>query len=431
VSYLSFLITTVIVQLEQIITWLIHPIGWLFSFSRYVANRFILDRCPQTAAALTYTTLLSLVPMLAVGFSILAAFPVFKNFGDEIQNFIFTNFVPASQQVIQNYILGFADKATHLTAVGVIFLVITALLLMETIDHALNDIWQVHKKRSGVAVFMVYWAVLSLGPLLIGFSFAATSFVFSLPGIADFAQIIGLKQVLLGIMPFVLNTIAFSLIYVVVPNRYVSLYHGILGGVFAALLFETAKKGFAFYVTRFPTYELVYGTLAVIPIFLVWVYMSWLIILLGAEITRSLTIFHRDDSSPTFCVPRNALVWSFRIIGHLWQAQQERRMLNLNELQRLEPQFTDIALERLLNHLEQQKWLHLTAKGQYALSRDIHEVTLFDLYSALSDLLKPIETQRDEWDKILNTVLLETHQSLHKTMQVPLYYLYQKENFSE
>lgn len=404
------------------------PLIWVVKFGHYVAIRFINDRCAQTAAALTYATLLSLVPMLAVGFSIFAAFPVFESVGAQLQDFIFKNFVPASQEMIQSYFVEFAKRASELTALGVIFLVITALLLMETIDHALNDIWEVRKRerRQGISVFMMYWVVLSLGPLLVGVSIVATSYLAELPMLSDVADTLGVKEQILRMSPFLLSAAAFTLIYLAVPYRHVPLSHGILGGLIAAILFEIAKRGFAFYVTRFPTYELVYGTLAVIPIFLIWVYLSWLIILLGAEVTRAMTSYHRPEQQAIPCVPGNALIWAYRILGHLRQAQLTQQEVSFKKLLSLESSLPDVSLEALLNHLHNQQWVHRTDKGTYVLSRDIHEATLLDLYHDLAGLLlRQSEPSKDVWGRSLDTVLEETNQVLANTLDKPLAKMYQ------
>ncbi|MDY6993496.1 MAG: virulence factor BrkB family protein [Pseudomonadota bacterium] len=405
---------------------MIRRFWWLFGFIRHVTYRFINDRCLQTAAALTYTSLLSLVPLLTVGFSILSAFPVFKSLGEDVQDFIFTNFVPASQEMIQNYLLRFAEQASQLTTMGIIFLLVTALLLMKTIDEALNDIWEVSERREGISVFIVYWAVLSLGPLLIGISLAVTSYVVSLPLISDVAQNPTVAQLRLLIMPFLLTTVAFTLIYVVIPNRPVRLRHSFIGGLLAALLFEIAKKAFAFYVTQFATYELVYGTLAAIPIFLLWIYVSWLIILLGAEVTRSLVSFHWRKDKLLAQLPANGLLHAFRLIGHLWHAQHQGYTLSLKQLQQLEPQFSDIRMDVLLSHLEEYHWLHRTLEGHYALSRDIHEVSLLTLYQTLSGLLLSTAEHfdSDPWNQAFDQIISETRQALETTLQVPLAQLY-------
>jgi len=416
------------------IRYLIYPTKVLLQFIHHVSKRFVADRCTYIAAALTYTSLLALVPLLAIGFSILAAFPVFETVTDEIQDFIFANFVPASQEMIQDYLLGFAQQASNLTAIGVVFLLVTALLLMETIDYAFNEIWGVQQRRRGVSIFMVYWAVLSLGPLLIGVSLVATSYLVSLPFISDMAQNLGVKPFLLKIMPFSLTTIAFTLIYVAVPNRRVYLRHAFMGGFLAALLFEMAKRGFAYYVTQLATYKIVYGTLSAVPIFLIWIYFSWIIILLGAEITRSFVSFYREPEQTQPRLPRQAFVNAFRLLGHLWQAQRKGQMLTLTELIRLESQSSDINIELLLNHLEKVHWVHRSDGSHYALTRDVHEMTLLNLYQALSGLLleplahyqKEILVNDDPWNQALKERLQQTKQNLDETLNIPLAQLYRQ-----
>jgi len=232
------------------------------------------------------------------------------------------------------------------------------LLLVETIDKALNDIWKVKQRRSGISKFMAYWAILSLSPMLIGISLAVTSYLVSLPFISNVAESLVSTKHFLSFMPFGLTALAFILIYVIVPNRYVPLSHGIIGGILAALLFEGAKKGFAYYVTEIATYELIYGTLSSIPIFLLWVYLSWVIILLGVEITRSLGDYHQEESEFIHQISSNEhLIHAFHVIGHLWQAQRQGQFLTVKKLLELEPHFQNISLENLLNHLEKKQWI--------------------------------------------------------------------------
>ena len=429
---LTSVVGSLLSQLHSVHALLNQGIRWLLHFIYHINDRFSTDRCFQTAAALTYTSLLSLVPLFTVAFSLLTAFPVFESWSKAIQDFIFANFVPASGEIVQDYLIRFADQASHLTAVGIIFLVITALMLMQTIDHALNDIWEVRDRREGMSVFMVYWAVLSLGPLLVGLSLAVTSYLVSLPLFSYVAHNPKVAQLQFSIMPFLLTTSAFTLIYVLVPNRTVFLRHGFIGGLIAALLFEIAKRTFVVYVTELTSYELVYGTFAAIPIFLFWVYISWLIILLGAEVTRSLVSFYWHEDKAIPCIPTNSLVCAFRLIGHLWQAQQQGETLALRDLQHIEPHFSDSTLDKVINHLERKQWLHRTLRGHYALSRNMHDATLLDLYQSLSGLLlTPVNNIHDVWDQALNVLLCDTHTALRTILQVPLSQLYLSNRFSK
>jgi len=268
----------------------------IFRFLRYVASRFVEDDCTRTAAALSYTTLLSLVPLLAVVFSILAFFPLFAVLIDDIQSYIFSNFVPASSEQLQLHFQQFVETAASSGGVGLLFLMLTSLMLMNSINVALNDIWQVQPKRNLFSALLIYGVVLLLASILVAASILLTSYVVSLPLIAGGGEAVtGIKNMLLVMAPIAVTVVALLLFYVVVPNCKVSWRAGFIAAVTAALLFELAKKGFAWYVLAFPTYTVIYGALAVIPVFLVWIYVSWLVLLLGAEIARCLTTFEYDD----------------------------------------------------------------------------------------------------------------------------------------
>ncbi|MCP4041514.1 MAG: virulence factor BrkB family protein [Gammaproteobacteria bacterium] len=397
---------------------------WLRDFLRFVGERFIVDRCLQVAAALAYTTLLSLVPLMAVTFSILAAFPVFESMGQEIQDFAFSNFVPAAGEVVQSHLQGFAQKASRLTTVGVVVLMLTALMMMATIDKALNAIWRSQGRRTGISRFMVYWAVLTLGPVLVGMGLVATSYLTSLPLFSDSAAGVGgLKTEFLRWLPLLTTGLAFTLLYMVVPSRSVPLWPAILGGVFAALLFETAKRGFAWYVTHFPSYEAIYGALASIPIFLVWIYLSWLIILLGAEVAHSIVVF--KDTVTVGRISRGELkfVLAVRLVGHLWRCQRTGEACSEEQLLALEPRFDEDTMGMVLEDLEMDRFVHRTVSGQWALARDAGELTVLQLYRAVPGPLPHVEERENEsdpWSRSLDGVLVRVSRELEEVMDMSL-----------
>ncbi len=398
---------------------------YLFRFILFLLHRFSEDRCFQHAAALAYTTLLSLVPLLAVVFAVATAFPIFEHFNEQFQEIIFENFVPTSSIVVQNYIQDFVKKTSQLTAAGIWGLIIVSLMLIATIDRALNTIWRTPKTRGLLMSFLVYWSLLTLGPLFIGASLAATSYLVSLPLISYATS----STSLLLIMPFLLSVFAFSLLYIIAPNHTVIIKHGIAGGLFAALLFEIAKKGFALYVKHFPTYETIYGTLAIIPFFLVWIYISWVIALLGAELTHGLGAF-RDDGNLNALPPEDEFYFSFRILGHLWQAQQTGSITSTEQLLRLESTMRLEGLEQILYQLEKVKFIHTTEAGNWALSRDLSHLTLLELYQAQPFVLPKIQQLRLEnlWDRALADILKSLYQNIDAVMPIPLAKLYQSDN---
>lgn len=237
----------------------------------------------QLAAALSYTTLLAVVPLVTVVFSVLSLFPVFEQWSHVAERFIFENFVPTSGKIVSDYLQQFSAKAGRLTAIGLVTLLVTALLLLATIENALNTIWGVRAGRSPGQRVMVYWTLLTLGPIMIVASLAISSFLISraLLGV-DSASAPAMDYVVPA-LPFVLELSSFVMMYYLVPNCRTRFLHAMIGAAIAATLFEFAKIGFTWYVSEFNSYEVIYGALGVIPIFLIWIYISWLVILIGAR----------------------------------------------------------------------------------------------------------------------------------------------------
>lgn len=256
-------------------------------FARYLLSRMDHDRVNVNAGYLAYITLLSIVPMLTVLLSILSSFSIFANVGMVIQDFVITHFVPAAGDVVREALLEFIANTGKMTAVGGAFLFVAALMLISNIDKNLNYIWRVKNKRRMVLSFSMYWMVLTLGPILVGASIAATSYITSLK-VIDSEALSGAYNLLLRWLPFILSFSAFVGLYLLVPNKKVHLSHAFVGAMVAAILFEFSKKGFAAYITQFPSYQLIYGALAAIPILFVWVYLCWMIVLVGAEVTATL-----------------------------------------------------------------------------------------------------------------------------------------------
>jgi membrane protein len=265
---------------QQVKSFIRQQPGW---WMQYI-NRCIDDQITVNAGYLAYVTLLSLIPLIAVGVAIFSAFPGFESTRLAIENFLFTNFVPTSSDVIREHIGSFTGNANQMTAVGIGSLAAIALLLIRNVDATLNRIWRIKKKRPMMISFAVYWMVLSLGPVLLGASIGVTSYIVSLVSFAD-QGIPGFSGLLLKMLPYAISMAGFFMLYTLVPNERVSLRAAGAGALFAAFLFELSKKAFALYISHFPSYELIYGALATIPILFVWVYLSWVVVLLGAELT--------------------------------------------------------------------------------------------------------------------------------------------------
>ncbi|WP_428799314.1 virulence factor BrkB family protein [Vibrio kasasachensis] len=262
-------------------------IQYFTQFARYLLARLLHDRINVNAGYLAYITLLSIVPMLTVLLSVLSSFSIFADVGNTIQDFVITHFVPAAGDAVKSALLEFIGNTGKMTAVGGAFLFVAALMLISNIDKNLNYIWRVTKKRRAVFSFSMYWMILTLGPILVGASIAVTSYVTSLT-VIDNQVFSSAYQLILRWLPLILSFLAFVGLYMLVPNKKVKLSHGMIGALVAALLFELSKKAFAAYITQFPSYQLIYGALAAIPILFIWVYLCWLIVLVGAEVTAAL-----------------------------------------------------------------------------------------------------------------------------------------------
>ncbi len=267
-----------------------------FRLLHWVVQRFCEDRCTRVAGALSFTTLLALVPLTAVTFAIFSRFEIFETWMTMAQEFIYGNFVPASGEAVSRYLQKFAANAGKLTIWGLLFLLLTSLMLMATIERVFNDIWHVPHTRKRLHRYLGYGALLVLGPMLIGISLSSTSYLVSLPLFSRHAPLGDVKVFLLAAMPVIFEWLAFWALYVVVPNYRVRLRHGLIGSLFATVIFEIAKRGFAFFVTHFANYKAIYGAIAALPVFLIWIYLSWTIILAGAVMTATLPEWRRPQA---------------------------------------------------------------------------------------------------------------------------------------
>jgi len=265
-------------------------------FLVHVYKRFNADGCSYRAASLAYTTLLSVVPLTAVSLVVLSVIPGVKDFGDQLETIIVNNFVPTSAELVQQHIHTFVQQTSSLPATSFLFLIITAVLMVFNIEQAFNAIWRVKVRRRGAHMFLLYWGVITLTPVLMGVGMFISTYLISLPIVAGAAAAQRLEQPLLFMAPYVLTYLTFVILYVAVPNCKVSVGYAMMGGLVSTMLFEVAKLGFSLYIVHFPTYQLLYGALAAFPIFLIWIYLSWFIVLIGAEISAVLALgIHESD----------------------------------------------------------------------------------------------------------------------------------------
>jgi len=397
---------------------------WLFYFSRFSIRQFYRQRGFQIAASLAYATLLALVPLITVMFGFLGGLSVFENMGDSIQTFIFNNFAPTFGDSVRQYLDEFSQKASKLTTTGIIVLVAIALMLMATIDSALNSIWHVRRRRNPVARFLVYWAVISLGPILLGIGLVSTSYILSTSVVSEVDVSLGVdfKNKLLSSVPFLTTSVAFTLIYVLIPNCYVSRRNALIGGVIAAVLFELAKYGFGIYVKSVPTYEAIYGAIAIIPTFLIWMYMSWVIVILGAHITFCLSAFRMEFEEQATKGSDWNFVDAYILLCGLWRAQKRGLPLSSVNIKQYGIKLPHFQVSEIMELLMAANWVQGSAGGAWMLCRDLAEVTVMDLYRIIPRRLplKDSTQSSDKWTNQLHDLLTQQNKDLETLLAIPL-----------
>ncbi|MDY7578026.1 YihY family inner membrane protein [Herbaspirillum sp. RTI4] len=274
----------------------LHGLTWPKArlFARFILQRLNEDRLPQVAGSLTFTTILSLVPVLTIALALFTAFPLFGTFRATLEAYFAQSSIPQGMaSTILGYLNQFASKSARLSALGGVALIFTTYMTMATIDRIFNQIWRVKQSRPLMRRVLVYWAIITLGPLLIGLSVSVTSHLYAATnGVVASLPLGGAG--LYTLVSILLTTAAYTLLYSTVPHQQVEWRDALWGGLLAGICVEGAKRLFAVYVLQFPTYTMIYGAVAALPIFLIWIYMLWLITLMGALLTAILPVIRYE-----------------------------------------------------------------------------------------------------------------------------------------
>ncbi|MEC5160665.1 MULTISPECIES: YihY family inner membrane protein [unclassified Janthinobacterium] len=256
----------------------------------FARRRLREESLPQVAGSLTFATVFALVPLLTLALAIFTTFPLFNTFRAALEQYFVQSVMPkAISNTILGYLTTFSAKATRLSAFGAVALILTSIGMMGLIERVFNRIWRVKRERRWSKRLLVYWAIVTLGPLLVGISLTVTSQVFmATSGLVGAVPFLG--ALFYTLVSVLLTMGAFTLLYLAVPNRDVDWRDAAWGGLVAALAFEVAKRGFGAFIQQFPTYSRIYGALAALPLFLVWIYLSWMITLVGALLVAALPV---------------------------------------------------------------------------------------------------------------------------------------------
>ena len=343
----------------------------------YLAYRFKADRCMENAAALTYMSLFALVPLLTVVYTMASAVPAFQGLEEQVQDFLFQHLMPDTSTEIENYLNEFSRQAKNLTGAGIVFLVVTAVLMLRNIEKAFNQIWRTRENRSAVSSFMLYWAVLSLGPVTIGMALAISTYLNSFAHLLDRYDVLGVKAYVLEAAPLVLYTAGFTLLYAAVPNCRVPIKHTLVGALAAAITFNLARYMFTDLVVG-SNYTFIYGAFAAVPLFLLWIYLSWNIVLLGGILVHSLSAYQSVEQAS-----RPTVLKALDVLYLFWQKQQSgstvREIELLNDKHAVTRGLDSETWRELRDIFMQRNIIAQNDRGQYLLSRDLHSIYFWQL----------------------------------------------------
>lgn len=359
-----------------------------FAFCRFLYRRFNDVNVLQVAGSLTFTTLLALVPLFTVTVVIITAFPTFGDVTQRFNDFITSILIPAAgADVVRDYLIAFRAKASNLTAIGIIMMIITSLMLIQTIEQTFNRIWRVHKTRPIVTRFLVYWALLTLGPLAVGFGLSVWGMILkrSVSGIP-----LPLLSVWIGaISPIMVMVLLLFFLYKIVPFRTVSSRHALIGAVVTALCLELIRRGFTFYISNFNSYQLIYGAFSAIPVFLLWLNLLWSVLLTGAVFTAALPYWQGEVFRNEYGQHGqfNELITILKLLD---EAQSSCISMKLADFRQKMSMGND-AIEDLLDQLADYQYVTETSDG-WVLKGNTQNIQMVDLFN---QFVLPISNQND------------------------------------
>ena len=392
-----------------------------FQFVLFVLRRFEADRCREQAGSLTYTTLFAVVPMLTVFLVIISSIKALEPARQQLQQLIYSNFLPKTTIAFDKALNAFTDKSSNLTIIGILFLFVTTVMMLTSIETVFNRIWRVRETRGGIIGFMRYWTIISLGPILLGSAFVISSTMASLNVLSNnFAGYELNGAFVLWLISFCLTVLGFFILNWTIPNRSVPIKSAFIAGLFSAVVFELLKNLFGFIMSNFTSYEVVYGAFAAIPIFLLWIFLSWNIVLIGVEISYALTAFtaHKEQK-------RHPVIMLLDLMELFYKKQQHG--LSVSDDEALDVLGRD-EIGRWPSYvlmLEQQNLVKRTDDNQYVLVRNLSQV---DFWSFYSQLPYPLPKRRDLsnvhhddlWIKKIGPALVESDDYLAAKLAIPL-----------
>ncbi|AFU98316.1 tRNA-processing RNAse BN [Simiduia agarivorans SA1 = DSM 21679] len=341
-----------------------------------VWQQFQAKQCQMSAGALTFMTLFALVPMMTVSYSMFSLFPAFSGVDEQLNQLIFSNFLPEAGSEVTQYLADFSAQARKLNLASVPLLIVTAYLMLKNIEKSFNRIWGVKQGRRGLSNFLIYWAILSLGPLLLGAGLAISTYLLSMRYLLHDYAGASITSTLISYLPLFLTFAAFTLLFAAVPNCRVPLRKAAIGGVVVAILFELLKRAFGAIMAK-SSITVIYGAFAFLPLFLIWVNITWMLILGGAILVRVLSTNNKVTLSVKYpdLVAAMIVLWEFRSRLHQGDSLSDADLLNVG--------VGSEQWQRLRDAFVAHKVITITAQGDYVLCRDLTTLTL----RALADIV--------------------------------------------
>ena len=379
------------------------------AFAWFVIRRFSEERVPQAAASMTFTTLLALVPVLTVMVAVASIFPVFDRWSDSFVSFINQTIVPQGADMVFDYIDAFRDQANRLTAIGSVMLVVTSLMLIRTIDNAFNHIWRVNTQRPWMMQFLVYWALLTFGPLSLGVGIS-----FMVGSVQDSVLSSGAQQwadALKTVARLAFMTVLLWGLYRFVPNRFVPAQQAFVGALITAFCLETARFLFTWYMGNFDGYRSIYGAFAAVPFFLLWLNLLWTLVLGGAVLTSSLSYWQGEAFRRGFD-SRGRFDDVLKILLLLDAAQKEGRTLSVQEFRRHINMGYD-ELGELLEKLARYGYIYSGRQG-WVLKTGADSIELSELFKLF--VYRPSPVERDHVNQAVDAVMTPCLQTLNMTL---------------
>lgn len=385
-----------------------------FMYLRLLFRHFLSDGCSQRAASLTYTTLLSLVPIITVILVVFSMVPALADVREQVQNAIYSNLLPASNAAISEHINDFTEKSSNLGLIGVLGLFVTTIMTLMTIEEAFNTIWRVSERSGGLSSVLRYWTMITLAPIVLGVAFGASS---AIRGISFMNQQIagyGIDWAIWAqIVSFLFTVAGFIGMYWFVPKVNVPIKYAAIAGVIVAVLFETLKQLFGTVMSNFTSYEAIYGAFAALPVFLLWIYLSWNVILLGVEISYTLTIFDSKEVAV-----RHPLLSLLDMLNLIYKRYQQGKTVSEKELRDVLGRKELPKWNLYIDELVRNELIASTKDDRYILCTNLDGISLWQFYKKLPYPL-PI---KDELDKLqqadYDPWFVELYQQLDKIESV-------------